>query len=1042
MHNIKAALQGKTLLPNGIVDHDSVALTPHLKLFVVTYPQDIKNSLPNCTLFDGIVDGLSLWVGGNVSEQVRTARDAVGKHLPVITGAYIYNSGAKWNINPDIFYELLNQSIDLYDRAEIEGFFLFAGSVLEQMNSTMWERWDIPSHLDDNYFPFLGTATVTVEDRSTRKPVPNATAVVLYNGVAGQVHVTRKVTNELGHFSFGGWAGQAEPSFHTATVLVEGYETLSARVEVQARKTVPTTLMLVRRPEIWGDPLKTDDKTALPSPSLDPLAAPANFTTINSGGEVGIKTTSSSQILPRECCQPMREARLKVDDDDAAQASPMLFIDTSVLASHTGLKLSVHKPVRGPRVLWPTEPWESWAIFGGGSVVQTFEGDANYSAATAMRMYYSCSERGEKNGTATLGQRRGCVAVSRDGVSWSKPKLDIFFIRGQPSNIFSDCQGTSVFIDRAPHVLDGQRWKMICNKTVWAGSDGWHFQPMFGAEQQSIHHKDDTEDTGYWDAKLGKYVIMVRRDVQVVGKSSGVIRQIGRCVTDDLSDWEKFAPADGCEIVFGPDEMDPDDVDVYTNAWTRYAGVELFFPTMYHHFTAENRCCGHIHRPGCLNKGDLCSAAPNDRDNDGLLNIRLVVSRDAHDLSYVDAEDGRRPIVELGINNCGPNAVHPTVHDGWCDMQDGVLATTAFDTSGGYMVAGSVISLDEEHVYTYASGQPFSHDGFQDVTWGNNTGIQLLHSRKHGFVSIDAPYIFNQPIDSMPQLATKPMRVPTTSGEPFLVLNIRTSNVGFALIELRDPTSGAPLPGFMFNESDLIRGNTLSAAASWNHGEVSSLAAMQRDMVTVAVAMADTELFSLHLGELTKKTLATGITPLKTDDTQGLPKAAAARRRVNLESRLPGNYPEMPGLAFYGCPTAWSVNESLPAKQALLRGINACAEEMYPSAKTDDIDAAVKQTATLDYCSPANGHCNESTGVHANIASSSDWPVPNVFNSVIVWRLYDAAYGVLGDPAANGLDSRAKDYPFIRYVNLFTATGAATCRWEFTSGAACIRAAI
>ena len=280
MQDIKAALQGKTLL-NGIIDHDSVALTPHLKLFVVTYPQDIKDSLPNCSLFegDGIVDGLSLWVYGNVSDQVRIARHAVGTNLPVITGAYIYNSGAKWSIKPDTFYELLNQSIDLYDRAEIEGFFLFAGSILEQMNRTMWERWDIPSHLENTYFPYLGTATVTVVDGSTRQPVPNATAVVLY---MGQVHVTRKVTNELGQFSFGGWVGKAEPSVHSATVVAQGYETLSkARVEVQARKTVSTTLVLVQRKAFRM--IKNDDPASLRPlrAAIKLLLAPAGSVPLN-----------------------------------------------------------------------------------------------------------------------------------------------------------------------------------------------------------------------------------------------------------------------------------------------------------------------------------------------------------------------------------------------------------------------------------------------------------------------------------------------------------------------------------------------------------------------------------------------------------------------------------------------------------------------------------------------------------------------------------------------------------------------------------------
>ena len=179
-----------------------------------------------------------------------------------------------------------------------------------------------------------------------------------------------------------------------------------------------------------------------------------------------------------------------------------------------------------------------------------------------------------------------------------------------------------------------------------------------------------------------------------------------------------------------------------TNSWTRYAGINWFFPTLFHHFTVPD---------DCSTSSKKCRAAPNGRGSDGLLNIRLVVSRaDTRNLSYVNAEDGRAPFVDFGLNKCGPNAVHTTSPGGYCDMKTGVLAETTFDTSGGYMVAGSVNSLDGDEVFTYASGQPFSHNGWGYDTWGTNTGIRLLRSRTHGFVSLSAGYAFNVPVDQMP----------------------------------------------------------------------------------------------------------------------------------------------------------------------------------------------------------------------------------------------------------------------------------------------------
>jgi hypothetical protein len=448
------------------------------------------------------------------------------------------------------------------------------------------------------------------------------------------------------------------------------------------------------------------------------------------------------------CCTvaPSKKAALcvnvsiKSDDASAAPSTaaalgatadmPLLFVDAAVLASASdGLQLQVHPPSHGPRILWPTEPWESFAVYASNSVVQLRPGDANYSAETSIRMYYDCVEIGTKTHWGQIGSDRACVAVSADGVTWSKPRLDIVRYQGQPSNIVGNCVSPAVFIDCKPGVPESQRWKMLCSNTVWAGPDGWHFEPMFGAGHKSIQHKDDTMDIGSYVSALNRYVIFVRRDIPVPGKTPSVHRRIGRCETDDLSNWEKFAPSTGCEIVFGPDSLDPDMVDIYTSSWTRYAGIEWFFPTFYHQFPNSNL------------------SSPYGFPNDGLLNIRLAVSRSTTNLSYVATGAGagasspgfRAPFVAWGVNTCGEWAVHPSLPGGWCDAKNGVLATTSVDTSGGYMVAGSVDSSDELEVLTYASAQPFTHGGdIANVTWKNNTGIRLLRSRKHGWVSIDA----------------------------------------------------------------------------------------------------------------------------------------------------------------------------------------------------------------------------------------------------------------------------------------------------------------
>ena len=147
--------------------------------------------------------------------------------------------------------------------------------------------------------------------------------------------------------------------------------------------------------------------------------------------------------------------------------------------------------------------------------------------------------------------------------------------------------------------------------------------------------------TAYWDPTLKKYVIAVRRDF------GG--RKIGRCQTDNFSDWQKeLTPATlqggGCPVVFAADEWageyDDDKTDVYTNAWTPYPSIDnptvhLYFPSFYYHF----------------------NEAPFGLANDGLLDVRLIVAP-AHNqshLNYTAAKNARSPFVALGPSACGAN---------------------------------------------------------------------------------------------------------------------------------------------------------------------------------------------------------------------------------------------------------------------------------------------------------------------------------------------------------------------------------------------------
>ena len=172
-----------------------------------------------------------------------------------------------------------------------------------------------------------------------------------------------------------------------------------------------------------------------------------------------------------------------------------------------------------------------------------------------------------------------------------------------------------------------------------ASPDGlrdWQFMTTYPAINQS-----DTCNVGWWDAQLRAYVIYVRLDQE--DKATGAIRRIARTVTPRLD-----APWGPRQDVFAADGRDPPNMDIYINSATRYAGVLIFFPSVYFHFSGATP----------QHPWNLTRCSPDGgATNDGLWDSRLVVSRDGVELHYpggkgTEARDARKPWAYQGNNRC------------------------------------------------------------------------------------------------------------------------------------------------------------------------------------------------------------------------------------------------------------------------------------------------------------------------------------------------------------------------------------------------------
>ena len=209
------------------------------------------------------------------------------------------------------------------------------------------------------------------------------------------------------------------------------------------------------------------------------------------------------------------------------------------------LILQVNKPTVENVALYPTEPWESWAVFAYNDVLKYRD---------EYRMYYDCIEGSGKppGQNAQQSFRRICFANSSDGINWNKPILNVYSWKNSTNNnILLEDSGVSV-------VHDGDSWKMITSYYAYSSIDGIKFYRM--CENKSTESIDDTKPTIMYEN--GEYIIYVRRDI---GK--GYDRQISRCVTKDLCLWDH-----NCSIILKTDYKDPSGVDIYTNSYTNYFG--------------------------------------------------------------------------------------------------------------------------------------------------------------------------------------------------------------------------------------------------------------------------------------------------------------------------------------------------------------------------------------------------------------------------------------------------------------------------------------
>jgi hypothetical protein len=426
-----------------------------------------------------------------------------------------------------------------------------------------------------------------------------------------------------------------------------------------------------------------------------------------------------------------------------------LFVDRYLIASMDGVELRLHEPRREGVALKFDRPWE-----GGFSCYTTVIKDGD-----TYRMYYRGMPlaRADDSPEAVV-----CYAESPDGITWNKPNLGLFTVRGTRENnvIYTNSpysHNFSPFLDTRPGVSAAEKFKALAGDRkrglhAYKSADGIHWSPL-QAEAVITQGAFDSQNVAFWSEAEQAYLCYFRSWKQM-GKEG--FRWISRTTSKDFVHWT------------APQEMDFGDTPpehLYTNGTHPYyrapqiyiALAKRFFPTK-------------------------AALAPEQ--------ARALVSEPGYRVASSDS---------VFFTSRGGNRYDRTFMEAFLRPGPSPADWVARDNTP----ALGVVPANAREMFIYRVShyaQPTCH-------------MARYTLRADGFASVHAPFRGGE-------VVTKPF---TFSGSK-LELNFETSAAGGLRVELQDE-SGKPVPGYTLADGPEVIGDEIERVAAWKNGsDVSSLA--------------------------------------------------------------------------------------------------------------------------------------------------------------------------------------------------------------------------
>ena len=464
-----------------------------------------------------------------------------------------------------------------------------------------------------------------------------------------------------------------------------------------------------------------------------------------------------------------------------------LFVDRVLIGQMDGVTLRLHEPVPGGVAIALDRPWEGPANFG----ISVIPLDGRYL------MYYRAMTLAKEDLTGVL-----CVALSNDGVTWTKPGLGLVERDGRgDTNIIADESGNPLmmdpWLDTRPGVPIDERVKALVSEplsgekhtafknpkgpkrlAVWTSSDGFTFRKLV-PQPTIISHLPNCFDGGntmFWSEAEQAYALYYR----IYEGDGGRGRTMARTTSKDFLNW-----SEPVAMTYGntPPEQ------FYTNNTQPYFRAPHIYVALAARFM-EGR--------GVLTE--------QQAERIGL--------ESAQGHSYVnDCSDGVLLTSRAGSTQYDRTFMEAFVRPG--PGPENWVSRTNYPLTG-------ILPYGPDHMMFWVSRH------YMQDTW--HIERQIL--RLDGFVSVNAPH-------SGGEMLTRPL---VFAGKD-LELNFRTSAAGYVCVEIQDG-AGRALSGYSIKDCPEIIGDEVARTVSWGKGtDVSQLAGQT---VQLRFIMKDADLYSFR----------------------------------------------------------------------------------------------------------------------------------------------------------------------------------------------------